>query len=90
LFKDLETDFHGRDLCGEVERWDKFWLVAISDLKRGLSRGTMGADVVGELRKGKEIGPIVLLEIAEDTEELFDLLVDAFGFSIGLWMKGGG
>jgi hypothetical protein len=53
-------------------------------------RGTMGADVVGKLGKGKEIGPIVLLEVAKDMEELFDFLVDSFRFSIGLWMKGGG
>jgi hypothetical protein len=90
LFEDLETDLNGRDFCGEVERWDKFWLVAIPDLERGLPRGTMGADVVGELGKGKEIRPIVLLEVEKDTEELFNFLVDVFCFSIGLWMKSGG
>jgi hypothetical protein len=90
LFEDLETNFDGRDLCGKVDRRDKFWLEAVPDLEGGLSHGTMGADVVGKLGKGKEIGPIVLMEIAKDMEELFYLLVDAFHFSISLWMKGGG
>jgi hypothetical protein len=65
-------------------------LVAIPDLKRGLSHGTMGVDVVGKLGKGKEIRLIVLLEVAKDTEELFDFLVDVFRFSVSLWMKGSG
>jgi hypothetical protein len=50
----------------------------------------MGADIVGKLGKRKEIEPIVLLEVAKDTEELFNFLVDAFHFSIGLWMKSDG
>jgi hypothetical protein len=65
-------------------------LVAIPDLERGLPCGTMGADIVGKLGKRKEIEPIVLLEVAKDTEELFNFLVDAFHFSIGLWMKSDG
>jgi hypothetical protein len=36
------------------------------------------------------MGPVVCLVVAEDSEKLFNFLVDAFCFSIGLRVKGSG
>ena len=36
------------------------------------------------------MGPVVCLVVAEDSEELFDFLIDTFCFSVGLRVKGGG
>jgi hypothetical protein len=77
-------------VCGEVDGGNELWLETIPDLEWGLSRGTMGSDIVGEFGKGEEVNPVVLLEVAKDTEKLFDFLVDSFCFSICLWVECGG
>lgn len=43
---------------------------------------------MGEGGKGKPLSPIGLEMIDKDIEVLFDFLVDLFGLSIGLRMKG--
>ena len=48
----------------------------------------MGMDVVGKFGKGEEMCLVICLVIAENMEELFDFLVDAFCFSISLGVKG--
>jgi hypothetical protein len=55
-------------VCGEVDGGNELWLETVPYLKWGLSRGAMGMDIVGELGKGEEVNPIVLLEVAKDTE----------------------
>ena len=55
-----------------------------------MTRGTVGASVVGEFHKGDEFCPVVYLIIAEDAEILFQFLVDSFCLAICLWIKGDG
>ena len=40
--------------------------------------------VVGELCEREQVHPIVLVVIAKDLQELFDLSINLFHFSIGL------
>ena len=49
----------------------------------------MWSDVVCEFYKWDEFCPIVLLKVTEDSEVLFQFLVDPFCFAIGLWVIGG-
>ena len=42
--------------------------------------------VVGEFCEWNQIYPIVLVVVAEDSQELFDLLVYPFRFPICLWV----
>ena len=44
--------------------------------------GRGGSVVVSEFSKGKDFGPVVLLVVAEDSEVLFQSLVEAFGLTI--------
>ncbi len=44
---------------------------------------------MGECSEGEPFRPIGLKVIDEHTEVLFNFLVDSFGLSIGLGMKGG-
>ena len=68
--------------------WRKeFGLEAVPDLERGSSGSAVGFYIVGEFGKGKQVCPIVLLVVAEDAEELFDFLIYAFCFSVGLGVK---
>jgi hypothetical protein len=70
LIQSFEVIFHSREVCGEVDGGNELWLETVPYLKWGLSRGAMGMDIVGELGKGEEVNPIVLLEVAKDTEKL--------------------
>ena len=62
----------------------------IPDFERRLVGGRVGVDIVGKFHKREELRPIVLLVVAKDPEELFNLLVDSFHFSIRLRVKGCG
>ena len=42
--------------------------------------------VVGEFCEREQVHPVVLVVIAKDPQELFDLLIDPFCFSICLGM----
>jgi hypothetical protein len=42
--------------------------------------------VVVEFRQSQPVCPIVLQEVGENLKVLLDILVDAFGLSIGLWV----
>jgi hypothetical protein len=46
--------------------------------------------VVGELGCRQELIPVVLFVAREDTDKLFELLVDVFGLAVGLRMVSGG
>jgi hypothetical protein len=46
--------------------------------------------VVGELGYQQELIPVVLFIACEDMDKLFELLVDVFGLTVGLWMVSGG
>jgi hypothetical protein len=50
----------------------------------------MCLDIVGKFGEWEQVCPIVLLEVTEDMEELFDFLVYMFGFTVCLWVKGCG
>jgi hypothetical protein len=50
----------------------------------------MDVGVVGELGCQQELIPVVLFVAREDTDELFELLVDAFSLTVSLWMASGG
>ena len=63
---------------------------AVPYLKGGLPGSVMDLNVVGEFGKGEKGNPVVLLEITEDPKELFNLLVNLFGFSVRLWVEGSG
>jgi hypothetical protein len=57
--------------------------------KRHLLR--RGVDVVvGELGGRQELIPVILFVAREDTDELFELLVDVFSLAVGLQMVSGG
>ena len=45
---------------------------------------------MGEFGHGKEFGPFSRVSMAEDPKVSFEFLVYMFGFSVGLWMVGGG
>ncbi len=62
----------------------------VPDFEWGLVGGRVGVDIVGKFHKREELRPIVLLVVAKASEELFDLLVDLFCFSICLRVKGCG
>ena len=88
LVQGFKTFFDSRNVCGEIDRGNEFWLEPVPDLERGFPCGTMCSDVVGEFGEWEEVGPIILLEVAEYSEELFNFLVDAFCFSICLRVEG--
>jgi hypothetical protein len=56
-------------VCGEIDGGNELWLETVPYLKWGLSRGAVGTDIVGELGKREEVNPIILLEVAKDTEK---------------------
>jgi len=66
----------GVETVGEVEGW--------------VAGGGVNRIVVRELSVGEERGPGGLLKVDEDSEVLFESLVEAFGLSIGLRVKCGG
>jgi len=45
---------------------------------------------VQELGDREPVAPIVLLIVDEDTEVLFDILIDSFSLAISLWMVSSG
>ena len=58
--------------------------------ERGYFGGMVGGGVVLEFSGGEEVGPGFGVVGAKDSEISFNLLVSAFGLSIGLRMVGGG
>ena len=48
--------------------------------------GGGGSIIVSEFGKGKDLGPVILLVVTEDSEVLFQSLVKAFGLTIALWV----
>ena len=74
----FESFFNRGNLGCGGNRQEKFWLKTIPDLEGQASRGAMGMNVVGKFSKGEEMCPVIGLVIAENTEKLFDFLVDAF------------
>ena len=90
LVNSFEVVFYHREGGGKVRRREEFWLETIPDFERGLVGGRVGADIVGKFHKREELRPVVLLVVAKDSKELFNLLVDSFCFSICLRVKGCG
>jgi hypothetical protein len=58
--------------------------------KRHLLHRGVDMVVVGELGCWQELIPVILFIAREDTDELFELLVDSFSLAVGLWMVSGG
>jgi hypothetical protein len=58
--------------------------------ERYLLRRGVDVVVVGKLGCWQELIPVVLFVAHEDTDELFELLVDAFGLTVSLQMVSGG
>ena len=46
--------------------------------------------IVGEFRVGDLVGPGTGIEPTENLKVCFNLLVDTFCFTVGLWVIGGG
>ncbi|KAF8238794.1 hypothetical protein L208DRAFT_1240876, partial [Tricholoma matsutake] len=65
------------------------WMPSSVQEEGGLLSGSMDMIVVSELSQGKEIVPIILAFIDEDTDVLLQLLVDSFGLAISLWVISG-
>jgi len=63
---------------------------AVGEVEGGVTGGGVNGVVVGELSVREKGGPGGLLEVDEDTKELFEGLVKAFGLTIGLGMESGG
>ena len=59
-------------------------------LERAIVPWRYGNGCCGQTWQGEEICPVIGLVVAENTEELFDFLVDALCFSVGLGVKGSG
>ena len=58
--------------------------------ERRYASGCVRSIVVGELCERKDVGPVILLVVAEYAEVLFKSLVDAFSLTITFWMITGG
>ena len=58
------------------------WVIAFVSEERGNTGGGTRGVVEGEFRKGKEIGPVVLLIVAIDSEVLFQCLIGPFGLAV--------
>ena len=55
--------------------------------KKGCNTGGRGGSiVVSEFSKGKDFGPVILLVVAEDSEVLFQSLVEVFGLTLTFWV----
>lgn len=64
------------------------WVVTVVGEERSECGGRMRGVVVGEFSDRKECGPVVLVVVREDSEVLFEDLVESFGLSISFWMVG--
>ena len=69
---------HCRQLAAHPLREIKPWYGSYQEFKRGEASSGIGPGVVYELSHGQERSPIVLLEIAVDSEVLLQPLVGAF------------
>jgi hypothetical protein len=86
----LEAVFNRRELRGKIYWGEEFRLKAVPYFEWGMAGCTVSPYIVGKFCKREEMCPIILLIIAEDSEELFNFLVDSFSFTIGLRVKDGG
>ena len=82
--------FDGGESGSKVYGGNELWLKAVSDLEWGLFCSAICSDVVGKFGKWEQVCPVILLEVTEDMEELFNFLVYVFGFAVCLWVKGCG
>ena len=75
---------HCRQLAAHSLRKIEPWYGSYQEFKGGEAGSGIGPGVVYELSHGQEHGPVVLLEIAVDSEVLLQPLVGAFRLSIRL------
>lgn len=61
-------------------------MVAIGSIKWGVLGGSVRRIVVGELSKGQQGHPVVLLIVAVEAQVLLQGLIDPFSLAIGLRM----
>ena len=64
------------------------WVVAVHEVEWGESSRNVNSVVVGKLNHGYPLCPVVLVVIKENSEVLFQFLIDALRLSIRLWVEG--
>ena len=76
------------------EGLSNFWIgtgfIAHHEREGGGIGDGMSGRVVCEFRHREEFGPFKRLVLRKDPEERFKFLVDPFGFTVSLWVVGGG
>ena len=90
LIQGVQPIFGCWDPCREVDGGNELWLVPIPHFKGGFLRRAMLLNIVREFHEWDQLCPIVLLEIAEHSKVLLELLIDSLGLAIRLWMERGG
>ena len=75
---------HCQQLAAHSLRKIKPWYGSYQEFKGGEAGSGVGPRVMYELSHGQECGPIVLLEIAVDSEVLLQPLIGAFRLSVRL------
>ena len=97
-FLDLSVKFVevGNKLAGLVgsnllvQGRGEVWIVAFVRKEGGNAGSVIHSVVVSELSHGEERGPIVLLVGTEDSEDLFEGLVNTLSLSVGFQVVSGG
>ena len=69
--------------------WDGDWVIAQNQFKRGVCPVRMSSIIVSEFEGAEGFMPVFGVRGTIDGKVRFDLLIDSFGGSIGLWMIGG-
>ena len=80
--KAIKAFFDGRDIGPGADRLIEVRVVTINEFECGLASPFVALGIECEFSSEEEIGPIILLVIAEDTKVRFDVLVFALNFSV--------